>query len=349
MNAQPSASTRTALAPQITVRPFTDADEAATLEVLAASLGGGPAGRRTSEFFRWKHHRSPFGRSFILVAEAEGRIVGVRALMRWLFEADGNVVRAVRAVDTATHPDWQGRGLFTRLTLEAVDRLRPETDLIFNTPNPKSLPGYLKMGWRVMGKIPVAVKVRRPVRFLFHLRSLNSSATPRTSRPALEGLSASEALDRPGIDELVDERSRAGGLATPLDVPYLRWRYASAPLLDYRAVVEGNGEDVSGLAIFRVRSRGALWESTVCELIARPDDAPTCGRLLRRVASAARVDHITCHFPSHSVQTPNPRLLGFLPSPGGMTFVVNPLRETPLFDPQNQASWSLSLGDLEVF
>jgi GNAT superfamily N-acetyltransferase len=349
MNAQPFASTRTAFAPRITVRPYTDADEAATLEVLAASLGGGPAGRRTSEFFRWKHHRSPFGRSFILVAEAEERIVGVRALMRWRFEADGHVVRAVRAVDTATHPDWQGRGLFTRLTLEAIERLRSDTDLIFNTPNPKSLPGYLKMGWQVVGKIPVAVKVRRPVRFVLHLRSLNTSASPRTSRPAFEDLSVSEALDRPGIGELVEERSRARGLATPLDVPYLRWRYASAPLLDYRAVVEGHGEDVSGLAIFRVRSRGALWESTVCELIARPDDAPTCRRLLRRVASTARVDHVTCHVPSHSVQIPHPRLLGFLPSPGGMTFVVNPLREMSLLDPQNQASWSLSLGDLEVF
>jgi hypothetical protein len=349
VNAQTSAMTRTAWAPEITIRPYTDADEGATLEVLAVSLGGGPAGRRTSEFFRWKHHSNPWGRSFILVAEAEDRIVGVRALMRWRFEANALQVRAVRAVDTATHPDWQGCGLFSRLTLEAIDRLRSDTDLIFNTPNTKSLPGYLKMGWRVVGKIPIAVRLRRPFHFVLHARSLNTSASPRTARPPLEDLTAAEALDRPGIGALVDERSRAPGLATPLDLPYLRWRYASAPLLDYRAVVEGDGGDVSGLAIFRVRSRGALWESTICELIVRPGDAATLRRLLSCVASVARVDHITCHFPSRSTQILNPRRAGFLPAPGGMTFVVNPLRELQPVDPWNQDSWSLSLGDLEVF
>jgi GNAT superfamily N-acetyltransferase len=349
MNAQATASTRAGLTSQIVVRPYTDADEAAALEVLAASLGGGPAGRRTSEFFRWKHQLNPFGRSFILVAEAEERVVGVRALMRWRFATDGLVVRAVRAVDTATHPDWQGRGLFTRLTLEAVDRLRSDTDLIFNTPNTKSLTGYLKMGWRNMGKVPVAVKVRRPLRFVLHVRSLNSSVPPRTSRPPLEDLSASEAFDRPGIKELLNAQTKGRRLATPLDLPYLRWRYASAPLLDYRAVVEGDGDHASGLAIFRVRSRGALWESTVCELFSREGDSATCRRLLRRVASAARVDHITCHFPLRSVHASSVRRLGFLPSPGGVTFVVNPLRETPMLDPQDPGSWSLSLGDLELF
>ena len=74
------------------------------------ALGGGPAGSRPAEFFRWKHLENPFGRSFMLVAEADGRIVGLRAFMRWEFVAGDGAFRAVRAVDTATHPDYPGAG-----------------------------------------------------------------------------------------------------------------------------------------------------------------------------------------------------------------------------------------------
>ena len=81
-----------------------------------------------------------------------------RVLMRWEFVEHGRVVHAVRAVDTATHPDYQGRGIFTRLTLHALDELRHEIDFVFNTPNDQSRPGYLKMGWQVVGRLPTAVR-----------------------------------------------------------------------------------------------------------------------------------------------------------------------------------------------
>ncbi|MGH2682524.1 MAG: GNAT family N-acetyltransferase, partial [Actinomycetota bacterium] len=87
---------------RIDVRPFRGDDEAGVLDLLKASLGPGPPGSRTPEFFRWKHLANPFGHSLMLVAEAGGQIVGLRAFMRWEFEAGGRAVRAVRAVDTAT-------------------------------------------------------------------------------------------------------------------------------------------------------------------------------------------------------------------------------------------------------
>ncbi|MGQ0670201.1 MAG: GNAT family N-acetyltransferase, partial [Actinomycetota bacterium] len=86
----------------ITLRPYRGDDESRVLELLTASLGAGPAGERPAEFFRWKHLESPFGPSFMLVAEDADRVVGLRAFMRWRFRVAGAVVNAVRAVDTAT-------------------------------------------------------------------------------------------------------------------------------------------------------------------------------------------------------------------------------------------------------
>lgn len=157
------------------VRELAKDDEPVVLELLTAALAGGPTGERTPEFFAWKHRENPFGSSPGLVAEsADGAIVAVRLFLRWEFLHQGETVRAVRAVDTATHPAAQGRGLFKRLTLDLLDRLSADTDLVFNTPNANSLPGYLRMGWREVGKVPIALHPIRPLAFAKGLRELRS-------------------------------------------------------------------------------------------------------------------------------------------------------------------------------
>jgi GNAT superfamily N-acetyltransferase len=327
----------------IAVRPFTPEDEPAVLELLDAALGGGPAGRRPPEFFRWKHLANPFGPSFMLVAEAGGRLVGLRAFMRWQFVAGGRVLRAVRAVDTATHPDYQGMGIFSRLTRAALEALDGEVDLVFNTPNGKSGPGYLKLGWREVGRVPVAVRARRPVRLLAAGRAGQRPAPAVRADPAATVLEDTDRLER-----LLRREPSPRGLATPRDPTYLAWRYGAAPLLGYRAVTEERGGELTGVAIFRVRPRGALWESTLAEVVAG-GDAATARRLLRKVIRSAPVDHLTLHLPGTAPLRRAATMTGFLPSPAGVSLVVNPRREGIRPDPTDLRSWSVSLGDLEVF
>lgn len=329
----------------IELRPYEDGDEPAVLSLLDASLGGGPAGARPAELFRWKHFENPFGRSYMLVAEAERRIVGLRAFMRWRFAAGGRTLHTVRAVDTATHPDVQGRGVFSLLTRRALEDLRDEVDLVFNTPNEKSLPGYLKMGWQVVGRMPIHVRVRRPLRFARHARSWKTEVRPSSTLLTSDAKSAGKALDDPGVEELLRARERYPGISTERTHEYLRWRYGDAPLLDYRAALE----PARSLAIFRVRPRGALVEATVSELIARPGDAAAARRALARVARVSSADHVTCSFPSGSTAMSAARRSAFLRVPGGLVFVANPLGHALDPDPLDRSAWALSGGDLEVF
>jgi GNAT superfamily N-acetyltransferase len=337
--------------PGVSVRRFAHDDLPRVLELLDESLGGGPAGRRPPEFFRWKHLDNPFGESFMLLAESDGRLVGLRAFMRWRFLAGGRVVRAARAVDTATHPEFQGMGVFTRLTLAALEEVRGEVDLVFNTPNAKSGPGYLKMGWREVGRVPVSVRARRPLRLLAGLAPAGAAqAGAPGDPPAVDAPAAAAVLDRgEQVARLLErEPPPAGRLATPRDLGYLRWRYGAAPLLGYRAVAEERGGQLAGLAVFRVRPRGRLWETTVAEVLAG-GDRRTAGRLLRRVAGAARCDHLTVHAPPGSPLAAAALRSGFLPSPAGVRLVANPLVDGIRPDPTELAAWALSLGDLEVF
>ncbi len=333
----------------ITVRPYDDRDEPAVLELLTESLGGGPAGVRPAEFFRWKHLENPFGRSFMLVAEDAGRVVGLRAFMRWRFAHDAGEVRAARAVDTATHPDYQGRGIFTRLTLAALEELRGDVDLIFNTPNEKSLPGYLKMGWEVVGTVPVSVRVRHPWRVVRGRRTVGSVPGAAADIP-VSAISAADALrDADELTPLLGDPALGHRLATPRDLAFLRWRYGSAPLLDYRAVRLVSDGRLRGLAVFRARTRGTLREATVADVVVAPGDVTSAARLLARVGRTGSFDHVACAFAKGTDAARAARRAAFLPARQGVTVVVNELRPTSAPDPRRLESWRFALGDLEVF
>jgi len=91
---------------QVAIREYQATDETPVIALLNLALGTARAFERSTAFFRWKHIENPFGRSLMLLADSE-KVVGLRAFLRWQFRAGGQTIRAVRAVDTATHPDFQ--------------------------------------------------------------------------------------------------------------------------------------------------------------------------------------------------------------------------------------------------
>ena len=104
----------------VTVRPASIADRPSVLALLESSLGW-ETDSRNADLFAWKHEQSPFGPSPAWVAlDREGQLLGFRTFLRWEFTRGSAVVRAARAVDTATRPDVQRRGIFSRLTMTSA-------------------------------------------------------------------------------------------------------------------------------------------------------------------------------------------------------------------------------------
>jgi GNAT superfamily N-acetyltransferase len=334
----------------LVLRPIEASDEPAVLQLLETALGGGPTGERSTEFFHWKHRANAFGPSFGLVAEDAGRVIAVRLFMRWQLRVGTETVHAVRAVDTATHPDYRGRGLFRTLTLQALDTWRHEIDVVFNTPNDKSGPGYLSMGWRTVGVLPVAIRVVKPFRFAMNVASAAAArrgkqAFPPSLATACPLPPAAEAFDdEAALAELLGEAQTRVALHTTVTPEYLRWRYGPESRLDYRCIrVERHGRLV-GLAFARPRVRGRLSELMLSQLVVRPGDT-AAARAVLRSARLGGTDHVVAHLG----QGLPGRSAGYLTVPRwGIRLVANPRRPLPV-DPLQLASWDLSLGDLEVF
>lgn len=326
--------------PSLELRRSTDNDREAVLSLLEASLGWVPDSLY-AEFFRWKHSLNAYGPSPSWVALDGQRIVGFRTFVRWEFEREGTVVPAVRAVDTATHPDYQGQGIFSRLTLAALEDLAAEgVAFVFNTPNDASRPGYLKMGWRLVRRLPVLFRARPSPRSLLSLARARAPAEKwSVATPAGEP-AAAVLVDDGALTALLGRVAPWPWLSTHRTPAYLRWRYGFEPLA-YRTVLAGTSP-ADGLAVFRLRRRGPAVEAAVCEVLVPDGDGGTERALLRDVLRISGADYAVriggAHVSRH----------GYLPLPGnqGPTLVWRGLIEPAM--PQ-AADWRLTLGDVELF
>ncbi len=206
------------------IREPNSEDNAAIIALLQLSLGESKL-KKSQEIWDFKHYSNPFGISPVFLAEDNGSLIGVRAFMQWRWQLGEVIWTSYRAVDTGTHPDHQGKGIFKKLTLYAIDYVQHLGEcFVFNTPNDQSRPGYLKMGWKEVGKIKVALQTI----------SLLSLFTLFRKKKYTNSISESQ------LNELCtmhnDFLQSKDVLFTPKSVQYLQWRYENNPLQDYIVV-----------------------------------------------------------------------------------------------------------------
>ena len=312
----------------IDIRPANAGDRARILELLTRTLGWGTRILASPNSSGGSTTRTLLGPSPMWVATDGDRIVGLRVFMRWEFDRGGERLRAVRAVDTATDPEYQGRGLFTALTFAGLEELHAEgVDFVFNTPNDQSLPGYLKMGWQVVGNVPAAFRLRSPATAARTLRA--RVPADLWSTPLELGIPADRWLaNTPHV------RSPSGSraLSTARTGEFLRWRYANG-LLGYR-VWESDGATL----LLRARQRGPAHELVVA------GELDVSDRRSRAIAARSAVASSTCDHVLLAGRAD--RRHGFLPLPNGplLTFRSLNLSAMPPL-----ANWALTLGDIELF
>jgi GNAT superfamily N-acetyltransferase len=297
----------------MTIRNSTDQDIPAIVELLKLSLGEGLM-PKSEAFWMWKHIENPFGKSPVLLAFDKERLIGVRAFMRWEWKQGENIFKAVRAVDTAVHPNYQGQGVFSKLTEQLAEQCKKEgVHFIFNTPNKKSLPGYLKMGWVEAGRMKIYVRpilrlAKRSNDFTpvpFQVNNYYSFATPQSS------------------DHMITNRS----------MEFMDWRYGQNPNFNYFQVEHENGK-----GIYRLKPNRFALEFRIVELFWDRKNRKDFGQFIVQVAKASGANVITFAgeaFPLSSFQ-----------------LSIGPMVTTRQLNGHNSLTfgfWKPSMGDMEVF
>jgi len=333
-------------------------DEVPLEEVLAllrSALGEGPLGRG-EEAFRWKHRGGPFGPSPGLVAVADdGTLVGVRLFQRWRLAAGGAELAAARAVDTATHPEWRRRGVFRRLTLDLVERARAEgTALIFNTPNPHSRAGYLAMGWRSLGRVPLLVRPLRPGRLAASAIGGGDRYAAAPPGPPAGMEPAAELIADPGAERFLSGLwAGEARLHTLRTAAYLRWRYGEAPVNApaYGALRRFEG-DAGAIVIARERVRRGVRGIVLSEVLVRGGERGerAAAELIGKIARSG-ADYLAAIAARGTPERRALRAAGLLPvGRRGPHLTVRELAPPPpAIAPASWHGWRPAAGDLELF
>jgi hypothetical protein len=268
----------------LVIRDATEADRDTAVELLEAAHGSQV---RTPEAWDWLF-RGRLDR--YVVADAGDRLAAQYALLPLRVQHRGTVIDASLSLDTATHPDFAGRGLMTDLGRRAYDR--PGGELVLGFPNPKSAGIlYNRLGWSELTPFPLLFK---PLAGL--VRAL---APPRLrAGPAVDSLArvirrdrarAAERFERfgPWADDIWEAASSALGTTVVRDSTFLNWRFADAPATYDRFLARAGG----GPAAYSVL-RTVPWRhgrvSYLMELAALPGAEDAAASALEAAATTAR-------------------------------------------------------------
>ncbi len=328
------------------IRTANAADTPAIIELLRSSLGDSTI-PKSEQLWSWKHIHNPFGNSYVLVAEENGKLIGVRAFMQWQFTRRNKVFRALRAVDTATHPDHQGKGIFKKLTLHLVEICKSEgIHFIFNTPNEQSKPGYLKMGWFEQGKLKMKFRFVHPFSVATNILLKRNVDRSQEAQPFQKW--TTEVYDL--LDYHLIDQDR---MSTVLSSQYISWRYGNNPLFRYYYLTDFN----TYLLIYRLKDHSFGREMRITEFLQLYGDADqkqvkkSINKSLSNAMKEHKVDFISM---SASQQQFNQQLIGsmsLIPSMAvGPIITLRDLNmKSDFVRLSNLRYWNYSTGDLELF
>lgn len=313
------------------IRPSTNSDIPNIINLLKISLGESLM-PKSEDYWTWKHVKNPFGESPVWVAEEDKKMIGVRAFMRWNWRINNKQIRAIRAVDTATHPDYQGKGIFKSLTLGLLKQCNNEgIDLVYNTPNEKSKPGYLKMGWVEAGQLPVNISIKNP------LNVIKSKFQKNKTTKFLQIVDKQDFGVKRAIDNYVFNFNSKKFWHTSYSKEYLNWRYAQIPIIPYYAHYNSRA-----CIFFRLKTSGLGVEVRICDTFG---DLVEISQLIKEVFK-------TCKFDYMSIDGFSPlNLPGIfrLKQGFGPDVTLRALTKNNINDFSNFSNWHPTLGDLEVF
>jgi GNAT superfamily N-acetyltransferase len=336
------------LSTSMNIRPATPEDKPQIIELLKQSLGESMI-PKSEALWAWKHEENPFGASYVLVAEEEGLLIGLRAFMQWQWQWKGETFRAIRAVDTATHPAHQGKGIFKKLTLQQLDICKKEgVHFVFNTPNEKSKPGYLKMGWVEQGKMPLKFQVR-------NLFSLGYAKFFNKEKYAGEkgDPTPQQNWENKAIALLEQYQPADNHLVTKLSPQYIAWRYANNPLFRYNYITDHE----NFLLVSRIKNHGFTKELRLVDFVLLNKDTDN-KRILKNIEKgvhefcvANKVNLISFSGVQYEQYKKYFSWMGLLPvKPLGPAVTLKDINMQERFPELMQVqNWGYSLGDMELF
>lgn len=122
------------------------------------------ANHLTPAYLRWLYRDNPCGRVVGMDALVDGVLAAHYVCVPAAISFRGVETRALLSLNTATHPEYQGRGLFTKLAELTYDLGQGKGfSSVYGVANANSTPGFLrKLGFQHVASLDARIGLGRP-------------------------------------------------------------------------------------------------------------------------------------------------------------------------------------------
>lgn len=263
----------------ITLKPFNHKTDLLKQRELFCSCFPETSGLsvQKDDHYFWKFHSFPTeeSKSYEYSAYREDALIGYYAALPFRYYINNEIRTCGMVCDVMTHPEMQGKGIFTKIGLYSTDKLK-ECGVDFTTGypiRPEVIPGHLKVGWKIAFILPMYIL---PLRADFVLSGTKLNfLTPMLNRLVKLYLSSVKFFNRPqrvythetmNVDEFSKIRDYdcfyekwRQSIKNVLikDLAFIRWR-TNAPGCDYKYIVIRHEGQIVAVSIVRYATIKAI-------------------------------------------------------------------------------------------
>ncbi len=239
----------------------------------------------SDKLWSWKYLQNPLAPTDpeIIVAIKDETIIGARPFILNEVWIKNEKVKTANPIDTMVHPKHWRKGVFAQMNQRSIEYLKGRGfELFFNFPGPKTFPGYLKQGWKIVASQEWLFKPLNYNRLITHKLKCKvftkrntifrrSSNRRKIGSPTYLKVEIFNQFDDK-LKEVDDLRDK-----TKIDLvrneAFLRWRFHQHPEHLYRYISIGEYNHILGYAVIstQIQSNGIIFGLIIDYLVKNKD------------------------------------------------------------------------------
>ena len=217
-----------------------------------------------ADFLEWEYALNPYGKALITVSEIKQEIVSQYAVLPRAFSIGKKIFQGSLSVNSITHPDYRGNGLFKKLAEETFIRCKEnEINFTIGFPNHFSHPVIVKNEiFESIGFLPLLIYPINPVITFF--KYISSKRRKKGDEIVLNGIE--EALkkisgislfnfevDATNYENFLHRFNESKINVTNRSLSFIKWRYLNIPFRKYHLLKIVVGDQIEAMVILRAK------------------------------------------------------------------------------------------------
>lgn len=254
----------------------------------------------SEDYLEWQYCNNPAGLPFFSLAYDDKKVVGQYLVIPMNYVLNGKKVLGTLSLNTLTHPEYQGRGLFIELA-KATYEICDENDIVFTLgfPNPLSYGGFIKkLDFKEIGTAELLICPLKPIKILKGILNKNKLKHGGDIPFAWENTQLDNKTFR--LLEIHDKENYDNfwvnldlqKFATQKDFEFINWRYLQIPGRKYFPIVVVNGDQISALCVLRVEKVMNINTAIIMDFLIRPNNINDGNQLLKLIIKKLKIQGI---------------------------------------------------------